>query len=39
MRVFPTRAWRFVASVIRLRSVALAIWLDKYDNFKPNHQK
>lgn len=29
------RFLRFLASVIRLRSVSLALWVDAYDNFKP----
>ena len=33
------RVIRFIGSVIRLRSIGLAIWLDKYENFKPRHKK
>ena len=30
---------RFIASVIRLRSLGCASWIDAYDNFKPGHGK
>jgi len=33
------RLVRFLASVIRLRSISCAIWLDAYDNYKPGHGK
>lgn len=31
------RAYRFLCSCIRLRSVRLALWLDAYDNHKPKY--
>ena len=33
------RAIRFICSCIRLRSISRAIWLDKFDTFKPGHGK
>ena len=31
------RLIRFLQSWIRLRSIALAIWVDQYDNYKTKH--
>lgn len=33
------RLIRFIASVIRLRSFSLALWVDAYENVKPGHGK
>lgn len=33
------RFLRFIASAVRLRSLACAIWLDAFDSFKPGHGK
>lgn len=33
------RLFRFIASVMRLRSISRALWIRAYDNFKPGHGK
>lgn len=31
------RLFRFIASVYRLRSISLALWVDAYNAHKPTH--
>lgn len=31
--------FKFIASVIRLRSISRALWVRAYENFKPTHGK